>query len=445
MGVGYWEKVRTFSRNARLMLVAIGLQGFAFWGLFASLFNLYLLRLGYGPQFVGLVLGCGGLAWALTGLPGGALARRFGLRKPMIWGMGLLAVGLTLTAMTGRLTEDWRQAWVLATYILTNFGGGLCNVSISPALMAFCEDGARDHLFSARFTLMALAGFAGSLLGGWLPGQLAGLTGQSLGHPAPYRQALVMGSLLCYPAVWALWALREREAAPVPTGHGRRTPVPYGRLLPICLVTLLRILGEFGVRNFFNVYMDAGLDASTAQIGTWMGAAQLVAGLAALVAPVLAVRWGREPTLSLATMGAGLSILVLALIPHQTAAGLGFVTMSVLASISRTTITVYGQRLVAAPWRPVLAGAVSMVAGLGSASMSLVGGTMIATLGYRAFFLTNTAAVVAGAVFFWGYFGRVGQREKGQRRHAGGSGRPDQVDDQKDHRCQGDEFVNVEE
>ncbi len=60
--------------------------------------------------------------------------------------------------------------------------------------------------------------------------------------------------------------------------------------------------------------------------------------------------------------------------------------------------------------RLMLAGAVSMVVGLGSASMSLVGGTMIATLGYRAFFLANTAAVVAGAVFFWGYFGKSRHR-----------------------------------
>lgn len=405
MRIGYWQRVRGFNRNARLMLIATGLQGFAFWGLFASLFNLYLLRLGYGPPFVGLVLGCGGLAWALAGLPGGALARRFGLRWPLIWGMGLLAVGLTLTSLGGRIPAGWQRGWFLVTYVITNFGGGLSNVSIAPALMAFCDDDARDHLFSARFTLLAFCGFAGSLVGGWLPGRLAALSGVTTSNPAPYRQALILGSLLCYPAVWAVWATREPEAAPVPAHHERRQRPPYGVLVPLCVVTLLRILGEFGVRNFFNVYMDAGLDASTAQIGTWMGSAQLIAGMAALAAPALAARWGREPTLTGAALGAGLSILPMALIPHPEAAGLGFVAMTVLASIARTTITVYGQRQVAVQWRPLLSGAVSMVAGLGSASMSLIGGAVITNLGYRAFFLTDTAAIVAGAILFWVWFG----------------------------------------
>jgi MFS family permease len=389
------------------MLVAVGFQGFAFWGLFASLFNLYLLRLGYGPPFVGLVLGCGGLAWALAGLPGGSLARRFGLRFPMVGGMALLAVGLTLSSLSGLVPPAGRRGWILTTYVLTNLGGGLSNVSIAPALMTFSDDEARDHLFSARFTLLALAGFAGSLVGGWLPGRLATLSGTSLQDPAPYRQALVVGSLLCYPAVWAMGAIREPASttATPTTRHARRQRPPYGVLLPLCMVTLLRILGEFGVRNFFNVYMDAGLDASTAQIGTWMGSAQLLAGVAALSAPLLAARWGREPTLTGAALGAGLSILPMALISHQGVAGLGFVSMTVLASIARTTITVYGQRLVSVTWRPVLAGAVSMVAGLGSALMSLAGGTVITNLGYRAFFLANATAVIAGAALFWGWFG----------------------------------------
>jgi predicted MFS family arabinose efflux permease len=37
--------------------------------------------------------------------------------------------------------------------------------------------------------------------------------------------------------------------------------------------------------------------------------------------------------------------------------------------------------------------------------MSLIGGAVIANLGYRAFFLTDTAAIVAGAILFWVWFG----------------------------------------
>jgi hypothetical protein len=44
-----------------------------------------------------------------------------------------------------------------------------------------------------------------------------------------------------------------------------------------------------------------------------------------------------------------------------------------------------------------------MVAGLGSAGVSLAGGAVITTLGYRSYFLLDMAAVVMGAVVFWGW------------------------------------------
>ena len=62
----YLRILSGFSRDGRLYLLASALLGLTYWGGIASvLANLYLLRLGYGPEFIGLCLlrsagwGCG--------------------------------------------------------------------------------------------------------------------------------------------------------------------------------------------------------------------------------------------------------------------------------------------------------------------------------------------------------------------------------------------------
>ena len=52
----YIQAVRLFNRYVRLFLVSATLFGFAvFGGIYPILLNLYLLRLGYGPEFIGLL------------------------------------------------------------------------------------------------------------------------------------------------------------------------------------------------------------------------------------------------------------------------------------------------------------------------------------------------------------------------------------------------------
>ena len=55
MVAAYWRALRLFSRDVHFYLITAALIGFTvFGGIYAVLLNLYLLRLGYGPPFVGL-------------------------------------------------------------------------------------------------------------------------------------------------------------------------------------------------------------------------------------------------------------------------------------------------------------------------------------------------------------------------------------------------------
>ena len=81
-------------------------------------------------------------------------------------------------------------------------------------------------------------------------------------------------------------------------------------------------------------------------IGVLAATGKLLSVPAALITPLLVERWGKECTITLGSFGIALSILPLALIPHWGAAGIGFMGVTALFSVTTTPIRVYSQELV---------------------------------------------------------------------------------------------------
>jgi hypothetical protein len=77
MVTAYLERLRLFSRDARLYLISAALIGFTLWGVYAGFLNLYLIRLGYGPEFIGMINALGMLSATVFSLPAGTLGGRW--------------------------------------------------------------------------------------------------------------------------------------------------------------------------------------------------------------------------------------------------------------------------------------------------------------------------------------------------------------------------------
>lgn len=405
----YLSMLRLFSRDVRLFLVTATLVALAWDGMRTVLFNLYLLRLGYDAVFVGLVNAVGALAFALLCLPAGAMGTRWGSRNMLIAGVSLLVVGFWLLPLAEFLAGAWRAGWLLVTSVLTNLGFALYLVNGLPFMMGATGPEERNHAFSVHAALMPLAGFVGSLAAGVLPDVFAALLGVSLEEAAPYRFPLWLAALLLVPAVLVLRPTRstagqqgQASAANAPLARTGRPP--YGLIVAIALIMAFRFGGRGAVVTFFNVYLDEGLGVSTALIGAMSAIGQLLSVPAALVAPLLAARWGNPRTIFWGTIGMALCTLPLALVPHWTAAGLGFVgsTASFLTTVG--PLRVFSQELVAPRWRATMASAFMMGAGLAFSGMSLVGGYVIVALGYRILFLAGAGMMAAGGLLFWSYF-----------------------------------------
>ncbi|MCL4504559.1 MAG: MFS transporter, partial [Chloroflexi bacterium] len=401
----YLRMLRLFNRDTRLYLVTSALFGLTvFGGIIPVLLNLYLLRLGYGPEFIGLLNATGALSAAVFCLPAGAFAARWGSRRVMIVGSVFLAIGNGLLPLAETVPAAWQSGWLLGMNMIGAFGLALYTTSSGPFVMGVASPAERNHVFSVQFAIGPLAAFVGSLLGGFLPGLFAGWLNTTLESPAPYRYPLMLAATLLLPSAFFMWA--TREVKPVSPGQmsAAKGQAPNILVAVLTLVILLQVAGEGVARTFFNVYLDAGLRVPTSQIGILAALGQLVAVPAALLTPLLMNRWGNNRVFIASAVGIAACLLPMALIPHWSAAGLGFMGVMTMSATARTVANVLGMLIVRPEWRPMTAGATSMAVGLSWAVMSLGGGYVITALGYPSMFGAGALLTVAGAVLFWAYF-----------------------------------------
>ena len=75
-------------------------------------------------------------------------------------------------------------------------------------------------------------------------------------------------------------------------------------------------------------------------------------------------------------------------------------------AVVRPAYMVYTQRLVRPTCQPLMSGATNLAAGIGRATVLWIAGPLIATLGYRRYFVVPAALMAAGGLFFWLYFWR---------------------------------------
>ena len=410
--------LRTFHADVYRLLFAMCITGFSYFGFVSVLLNLYLLRLGYETDFIGLVNGGIAFAFAASSLPAGVIGSRLGMRRTAAIGIGLVAVGMTLVPVAGSvLSGPARDVGIIAMRVLSGIGFSLYMVNAYPYLVAATGARERTYAFALMTGLPPLAGFAGSLLSGVLPGWVAPLLGVDLTHPAPFAVALMFAGAILLPAVPVLARAGDREPARRARSPGETRRSQEGDSLSdgaagalavlvflLAFTGLLRSAGEGAARSFFNVYLELDLEASPARIGLLLAVGQVAAAPAALVAPALAARAGKVAVIVATGLLTAVGLVILAAIPHWVAAGIGFTLVVGLRAITQSVSAVMHMEIVPAHRRSVTSGVIAMAMGLGFMSISFGGGFLIPSIGFPAFHLLAAAITAAGALIFWLYF-----------------------------------------
>ncbi|HMR64152.1 MAG TPA: MFS transporter [Anaerolineae bacterium] len=404
----YLQTLKLFSFDARLYLVANTITSISYVGIYVMLFNLYLLRLGYGPEFIGLINAAAQLGVVVFSLPAGLLGRRWNIRRVLVVGLSVGTVGLGLVPLAEFVPSEWQATWLVVIYVFAWLGGTTYMVNSLPFVMSVTGAAERTHVFSVREALAPVSLFAGNLIGGLLPGFLSLSLGSTLADPAPYRYTLFAAAALFGLAPLTLLATSEvkgNDTAPLP-GAAKppaRTPAPIGLMAFLAVVMLLQLAGKSMTDTFLNVYLDVSLHLTPAWIGTLSAVAQLLVIPLALAAPLIMKQWGKGWTIIGGAVGMGFSLLLLALIPHWGGAALGLTSVNALFALTNLAFTLSSQELVSPEWRATMSGAMAMAMGVSRSTLAFGGGYLISLSGFSSLFWVGAGLTLAGALLFWGY------------------------------------------
>jgi MFS family permease len=375
------------------------MTGFTFGGVEAAILNLFYLRLGLGPAFVGTNMALAATGFALASLPAAVVVRKMGSRQSMLIAIVGFSLSLFLLSFGAYLPAASVQVALHGLRLLAASFMALYMVASQPFLMAVTGPEERPYAFALLWALNPLGGLIGNLLGGLLPGFLAGLSGMTLEDPRPYGYSIALSVLVCIPLAVATGRLREGGRPPLTERPaGERYLPPYATLAAIGALSLLRAGGESSARTFFNVYLDSVLLISTANIGATMALANLLTIPAALLMPAIALRIGKLPSLAMSIIGVAGSLALLAFSGSWWLAGLAFVAMCVLSAMFRVVWTLLIQEAVEEAWRPLSTAIANLTAGAGFGLMAGGGGYLVQYVGYNRIFFMGAALVVIGAL-----------------------------------------------
>ena len=407
MLTAYMQSLRGSHRNVSLLFSVSALLCFsADGGINTVVFNIYILRLGFGPDTVGLINGVATLFWASGSLLAGWLGTVWGVRKTALTGLLLTLVGAVLLPLAGSVPEVQRVAWLALYTTIGYIGLSLYFVNALPYLVQVTNVHNRSNIFAAAAAVSTTAMVGGGLTGGVLPGLFASALGLTMDSAEPYRWTLALLPLFVLVAVLVFMQTRdpvghaEQDAAVADDKSGSSVSAMYGVIGILGFVRFLQVAALAGGLTFFNVYLDTELAVPTFWVGTALAGARLAGVPAALLGPAISRRLGLGKTVVVVSVLTAVSVLPLALLRTPLAATAGLIGMLVTSNIRYPAFNIYMLEVVPAKLRPMMSGVNEMAAGLSFALVALVGGLVIVRYGYPVLFLAGGAITLRSAFAF---------------------------------------------
>jgi MFS family permease len=400
MNLPRWAPIPRYGRDVWLLGLAAALFTGGFLGMMQLLKVMYVLRLGFGPEFVGALFACGSLSFTFSSLPGAALGERFGPRRMLFIGGIVNVVGLAILPLTEFVPEGLRALWPLLVQVISSSGWSMLMVNMVTSLVAVTTPENRRGAYAMREALSGLGMFVGTLIGGMLPALFAGLLGLSTDQPAPYRYGLWVAVLVSLCGLLPLLWVRAVPHA----SRSRRARYSWKPLLPVLPLLACAFLHQGAVASckaFTYAYMDREFLLPTAVVGSIASVGMFVAIPAALSSTGLARKQGSGFAMMIASWGLAGGLLVMGLIPHWVAAGVGTMAQFVLAALFVPAYQVMQMELADPEWRWLVAGAGNMCMSLGFGTISLTGGYIVAAAGYRQLFLLGALCALGAGTLMW--------------------------------------------
>ncbi len=356
--VAYWQRVRRFTPNARLMITSQVISRFGF-GVWQAIFNLYLLSLGYSTTFLGGLLSLGIYTMAIGALLSGPYTQRVGEKHVLI-------LSGIISALTAVVQLAFPDPFILLTMTaLFYFGNSLQVTAYSPLMARSSTAYERTHLFGTSQASRIGASFFGSIFGGFLPAFFSLWLLVPLDSPITFQLALLAWFFPYAIGVIPLLLIREIQNAKAieETSNSHQDVVNYdvepkghiSILIKFVIISTFIGLGAGLIVPLINVWFWKFYNLPTYLVGIIVALGQATMATGVLLSPVLSSKIGKARTVVITQALSLPFIVIMAIIINPLAAILSYLLRGALMNAAMPVNTTLRMELIPSRWRPNLA------------------------------------------------------------------------------------------
>jgi MFS family permease len=401
---GYADKLGLFNRNSRLLLLSnlfgnrppLGGLGFGIWHV---AFNLYLISLGFGVDFIGTVLALRMLFHGILVFPAGLICDAIGRRRSFLIG------GVASVVMIVLLSFTQNPTLLLVVGALSGIPLSLEHVAWEPFMMENSGEAERPYLFSMNATIGTVAIMGGSALAAILPAIFGTWVGLGASEVIPLRLTVLTVALLQAISLVPLYLIRVQEGEGMPGGISLANIQSRGVISRLVVLAALSGFGMGFVMQYYNVFFAAKFSVGSEQIGMILALGSLTAILGTLVAPVLAERLGKVRMIALTSLLAAPFFFGMAWMPGLWLAGASYLMANGLRVMAFPIFSAFSMERVQRRERATTIGLTHFAFDILNTPSTYLAGAWLAGANYGLPFGLTAGFVLLWVLFFHQFFG----------------------------------------
>jgi MFS family permease len=378
-------------------------------GIYGVIFNLYVLRLGFGEDFLGLILSASSASMGLFAIPAAFICDRLGQKKTLM--LSSILSALSLSFLYNTTSPELLEAFSIASGMAYALG----LVTGATFLLENSTASERMYLFSMSSLIYTSSMLSGDMIGGFLPDIVSDLFSFEAGGANVYRFTLYV-SLAATVASLLPLAYIQDKISPKRAGMSGRLQV-YRSIFKskqigwMVFFYCLYGMGWGTCLPYFNVYFDAVLGANVDQIGIIFSVSQLFLMLGYFLVPILTERMGK---IRLASSVQVLSIPFLLMFTFSNSlliAAIGFVMRYMLMNMANPILNSFKLEIVSPEERSMINSIMWMACYTFVGIGTYAGGLMMSAGRNSMPFLVTSAIYAVTAMLYYICFNRFERRQ----------------------------------
>jgi len=410
---GYVSKINGFSRNASLFLGYVFLISLSL-GIYDVIFNLYILRLGFREDFLGLMLSLVSISTGLFAIPAAAFCDRVGRKNTLLLSCLLLLISFAILYTT-------KSTFLLAFFsVLYGISSSLKIVTASTFMVENSTSYERMHLFSMYYLLYTIGVMLGNLAGGTLPQVFADSLDLDPTGPGAYQLSLYASLAAVLVSLLPLLLIKNKKTEMTETGMTGKpalfstlfSTLRSGTIRKLILVNGIIGIGWGLILPYFNVYFDIVLGASSKQIGFIFSFSQLVMMFTLMFVPILTEGFGKVKVITLVQLSSIPFLLLFASTSILAVAAFGYTMRTAIMNMANPIMSNFNMEIVSEGQRATVNSLIWMSCYTFVGLSTYAGGLMMAHGYYTLPFLLTCGIYGVAAVLYYMFFEKIEKQQK---------------------------------